>query len=465
MSTPIFKVSDGSTITFSTQGLLIYAILAKPDGQVIKGFPTLNKDFDELAYNILLTNNIIDPSNGEPLLYTVEGKQDQSGLKANNYIYEINRTSLEEVTDETTLNNAKINQKILEQDNQTLKQILESELPPEVRFTNFINSQKSTLKKRLIPFVIDLITPMAPQIIPLVVSQLGISGDTTIDSIKSTAQAKKDEAQAKIDEAQSKIDSTRDQINSAKETIKDKDKLKSLTKKIQTTSIGALLLSQIPIDQLTSLINCPNPSKIESIIKQRNSLATQINNIYDSIKKITSLQERSGQIITAVAVGINLIALAPPNTVPGVFIINHKRLDDALKIAKTVVNTITLSLASFGVFLGTILKFLETLDIILQFCAEDQDIDFKQINDEINALANPTIIATQNSNTNTYKGFTLGVKIDETNKSKYIRRYAVAQNKQGVPILKTDSSFASNPAVLISQLKFIIDSNPNITAE
>ena len=465
MSTPIFKVSDGSTITFSTQGLLIYAVLAKPDGQVIKGFPTLNKDFDELAYNILLTNNIIDPNNGEPLLYTVERKQDQSGLKANNYIYEINRTSLEEVTDETTLNNAKINQKILEQDNQTLKQILESELPPEVRFTNFINSQKSTLKKRLIPFVIDLITPMAPQIIPLVVSQLGISGDTTIDSIKSTAQAKKDEAQAKIDEAQSKIDSTGDQINSAKETIKDKDKLKSLTKKIQTTSIGALLLSQIPIDQLTSLINCPNPSKIESIIKQRNSLATQINNIYDSIKKITSLQERSGQIITAVAVGINLIALAPPNTVPGAFIINHKRLDDALKIAKTVVNTITLSLASFGVFLGTILKFLETLDIILQFCAGDQDIDFKQINDEINALANPTIIATQNSNTNTYKGFTLGVKIDETNKSKYIRRYAVAQNKQGVPILKTDSSFASNPAVLISQLKFIIDSNPNITAE
>lgn len=92
-------------------------------------------------------------------------------------------------------------------------------------------------------------------------------------------------------------------------------------------------------------------------------------------------------------------------------------------------------------------------------------MNFEAINDEINALANSTVTATQNSDTNTYKGFTLGVKIDEKNESKYIKRYAVAQNKQGVEVLKTDSSFASNPAVLISQLKFIIDSNPNITAE
>ena len=75
-----------------------------------------------------------------------------------------------------------------------------------------------------------------------------------------------------------------------------------------------------------------------------------------------------------------------------------------------------------------------------------------------------TIVATQ-SEDNTYKGFTLSVKIDEKNNSKYIKRYAAAQNKQGVIVLKTESSFASDPSILISQLKFIIDSNPNITAE
>ena len=39
------------------------------------------------------------------------------------------------------------------------------------------------------------------------------------------------------------------------------------------------------------------------------------------------------------------------------------------------------------------------------------------------------------------------------------------KNKQGTPVIRTDSSFASDPSVLVSQLKFIIDSSPNITAE
>ena len=114
-----------------------------------------------------------------------------------------------------------------------------------------------------------------------------------------------------------------------------------------------------------------------------------------------------------------------------------------------------------------ILKFLKVLDVLLQTCSSNANLE--QINNDINALANPTVAATQsnsdNKDINTYKGFTLGVKIDATNDSKYIKRYAVAQNKQGVPVLRTDSSFASDPAVLISQLKFIIDSTPNITAE
>jgi hypothetical protein len=144
-------------------------------------------------------------------------------------------------------------------------------------------------------------------------------------------------------------------------------------------------------------------------------------------------------------------------------------LENQIKVKNKTLTTITLSVGSFAIFLGIILKFLKMLDIILEHCAENQNMNLEKINDEINALANPTVVATQNNSdnqdVNTYKGFTLAVKIDSTNTSKYIRRYAVAQNKQGVPVLKTDSSFASDPSVLISQLKFIIDSTPNITAE
>ena len=472
MSTPIYKVIDGSVITFSTRGPLRSAILTKPNGEVIKGREWMSSaiDYPGIAEEMLLANNIVDyNAGGAPLPYTIEGAQDQPAPKATNYVYEISRMTMGEVTDETALNIAKTNKEILAQDNKAKNEILESELPPEVRLIIFIDSQKATVKKRLIPFVIGLITPYAPTIIPIVVSQLGISGDSSIDSIKANAQAKRDEAQAKIDaardQAENAKDSAKENIASAKEAAKDKEKLKEITKKIAATSIGALLLSQIPIEQLRDQINCPSAALISSIIKKRDSLATQINGMYTQVQRLTSIQTTAGIAITTVTIGINLISAAPPQTVPGAFIVSHEKLANALKIAKTVVNTLTLTLASFGVLLGTILKLLETLDIILQICASEQNMDPVLINDEINALANPTIVATQNDNTNTYKGFTLGVKIDETNESQYIRRYAVAQNKQGVDILKTESSFASNPAVLISQLKFIIDSNPNITAE
>jgi hypothetical protein len=468
MSTSIYKVSDGSTITFKKRGPELAAILATSGGQVINGPSRMSSTEANLAREILLANNIVDPNTGEPLPYIIEGGQDQSNpnAKSDNYVYEVPRKTMNVVTDETALNTAKTNQKIAEQDNQAKNEILESELPPEVKLTNFINSQKATVKKRLIPFVIGLITPYAPTIIPIVISQLGISGDSSIDSIKADAQAKKDEAQAKIDAAKDQTENIKD---NAKEDAKDKEKLKEIAKKVAATTIGALLLSQIPIEQLKDQINCPSAAFITSTINKRNLLATQINGIYNQVKTLTSLQNTSGQIITAVTIGINLIAALPPQTVPGAFIINHEKLANALKVAKTVINTLTLTLASLGALLGVILKLLEALDIILQICAEDQNINPVLINSEINALANPTVVATQNNSdnqdVNTYKGFTLGVKIDEINESKYIKRYAVAQNKQGIPVLKTDSSFASDPAILISQLKFIIDSNPSITAE
>ena len=60
--------------------------------------------------------------------------------------------------------------------------------------------------------------------------------------------------------------------------------------------------------------------------------------------------------------------------------------------------------------------------------------------------------------------FKLEIKLDPTNNLSYPRRYAQALNLQGIPVLKTDSSFASDPQILINQLKFIIDSDPNLTA-
>ena len=66
-----------------------------------------------------------------------------------------------------------------------------------------------------------------------------------------------------------------------------------------------------------------------------------------------------------------------------------------------------------------------------------------------------------------YKGFKLEIREEETLgaqqalvvKNNIKRKYAVALDKDGVPVLKSDFSFTLDPADLIEQLKLIIDSN------
>ena len=82
----------------------------------------------------------------------------------------------------------------------------------------------------------------------------------------------------------------------------------------------------------------------------------------------------------------------------------------------------------------------------------------EEINSELNALASRTIKELETAGSgDTYKGFTFEIKEDPTNVSKYTKRFAQALNRQKIPVLKSESSFASNPQVLIDQLKFIID--------
>jgi uncharacterized membrane protein (GlpM family) len=227
-------------------------------------------------------------------------------------------------------------------------------------------------------------------------------------------------------------------------------------------SVVQAVLKDLPLNQIISLIKkCPTQPKLKELIAKRDKLVTQLNGIFGTITTISASLGFLSLVLEGLKLGVTAAKAVPTPTTAGIaslLIESEKQINN---LSKTVNLTIATA-ASFGIFLGIIIKLLNMLDKLFQHCVEDQDMNPEQLNEEINALANPTIIDIQN---NTYKGFTLGVKIDETNNSKYIRRYAVAQNKQGVDVLRTDSSFASDPSVLISQLKFIIDSSPSVTAE
>ena len=226
------------------------------------------------------------------------------------------------------------------------------------------------------------------------------------------------------------------------------------------------VLDKLPAVQIEDLIDCPSKNTILTLTEKRNKLARQINNMYSTVRTLNTTVLGVNTTITAIQAGINLIAIIPsPPGIPGTVIIVANELSKQLERAQIAVNILTLSLASFGILLGTILSLLNVLDRLLQKCSQEENIPFEQINNEINLLANQSQEIAQTQDNLTYKGFKLELKLDEENRSQYPRRFAQALNRQGVPVLKTESSFASNPQVLLDQLRFIIDSNPNLTAE
>jgi hypothetical protein len=230
------------------------------------------------------------------------------------------------------------------------------------------------------------------------------------------------------------------------------------------------VLAKIPLENIKDQILCPRQDKILELINKRNKLVRQINNIYKKTSKIEKTLTTTNSILTGVQFGIVALQFNP-YPVPSVIVSKLIGLEDELKKVKITVNILTLTLAAFGAVLGIVLGLLNALDFLLQECAQSQDISYDIINNELNILVNQST-GISNSDViqsiqedNTYRGFTLEIKFDTTNSNKYPKRFAQALTKTGIPVLKTDSSFASDPQVLLDQLKFIIDSNPQLTAE
>ena len=330
--------------------------------------------------------------------------------------YDVPRITMFYTPDVTSTATNKLNQEILNEETALIKQQGNSELSAQERLANMANNKKEEFKKTVIPFIIKLLLPF---------------GAVALQAI----------------------------------------------------------ISKIPLDKIKDQISCPSQAKILELTNKRNKLVRQINNAYKTINTLTKTLSITSTAITAIQAGITVIEALPypatgipPFTFPvglppltsGIIELTgtgKDKLKDALKKANVVISIVTLALAAFGAILGIILRLLNNLDALIQQCAQEQEIPFEVINDELNSFVNQStgisnssaIQATQEDNT--YKGFTLELKLDTTNSSKYPRRFAQALNKIGIPVLKTDSSFASDPQVLLDQLKFIIDSNPQLTAE
>lgn len=229
------------------------------------------------------------------------------------------------------------------------------------------------------------------------------------------------------------------------------------------------IVNNVPIDQIKNQILCPNKDKILELVKQRNKIINQINKLYKSISILSTLATTFNIASTAIKAGIIAIGVIPV-PMPPIIPLAASKFEELLKRFGVTINVLTLTLASFGAALGYIMKLTSGLDNLLQMCSQNLDKDenmFVAINDELNLFTNESTGVNNQTVLNTpqiYKGFTLELVLDPYNPVIYPKRFAQALTRNGIPVLKTDSSFASEPQVLLDQLRFLIDLNPNLNA-
>jgi len=216
--------------------------------------------------------------------------------------------------------------------------------------------------------------------------------------------------------------------------------------------------------------------QLPQIIAKRNNAVDYLNNtgkILDSFTlsvdfgaSFAGILEDLIKILKGASFGINQAAKAIP-LIPGAVV---SAVNDLNTIADTVTfkpdgtpNLPPLKITaaqvspSFATVQNTIVRcvdLLDRLDILITLC--NPNANLTGISDSINSIYDNELIAEASENDGTYKGFILEIETrpftDTVNQNR-----AVGKNRSEIIMISTEYSFASNPQVLIDELKFIID--------
>ena len=218
------------------------------------------------------------------------------------------------------------------------------------------------------------------------------------------------------------------------------------------------------VDQVNVYIEQANtPETIIIATNLRNNAITLINN---SIKKLENLKkniERISKIISifsAIKLALNLaVTFLPPLTLPKIVykitdIINKaSALVAALSVILVIANTILENEISK---LNDLIERLKAINALLDDKA-NLNLNEQQLADLSNTFLP---IGIKNNEFEKYKGFKFKIK-EEQNIAFVVkgnkRRYAVAIDRDGVEVIKSELSFTLDPQDLIDQLKLVID--------
>ena len=233
-----------------------------------------------------------------------------------------------------------------------------------------------------------------------------------------------------------------------------------------TNQLSSIISQRAKLEELVDQVNvyieqANTPETIIIATNLRNNAITLINN---SIKKLENLKkniERISKIISifsAIILALNLaVTFLPPLTPPGAV----KKITDIINKASALVAALSVILVIANTILeNEISKLNDLIERLKAINALLDDQANLNLNEQQFADLSNTFLPISNNEFEEYKGFKFKIK-EEQNIAFVVkgnkRRYAVAIDRDGVEVIKSELSFTLDPQDLIDQLKLVID--------
>jgi|TARA_B110000259_G_scaffold177915_1_gene215644 hypothetical protein len=221
---------------------------------------------------------------------------------------------------------------------------------------------------------------------------------------------------------------------------------------------------------------CPTPERLEELIEIRNNIAGLLNTVGDNLDNLVKATNFSGQfaellqslvsglkgaefVLNQAAKLIPLIPGAIAALINDLGTISDQVLlkPDGTPIIPTIRQVVSSVAPPFALTQQVIqmaVSLLDQLDELVLLCAPDATLT--ATSPTIDSIYATQVIAENTNTGNTYKGFILEIET-RAYTPKVDQNRAVGKNNFGIVMIFTDYSFASDPNVLIDELKFIID--------
>jgi hypothetical protein len=282
--------------------------------------------------------------------------------------------------------------------------------------------------------------------------------------IKEKANARKVRGQKR--KARNKAEKTKARRDLTKKVVSNAAKTLAPIIALQLANQFASIISQrakleVLVDQVNAYIDQANtPDTVAIASNLRSNTITLINN---TISKLTNLQKTLGLISISITIFNTLIPLlnrtAPltvigvPPGVPVVTMVAHDEIRNKKQRLEKLVPALSAVLAIATVALANEIAKLNELILRLKNVNLD-GLDQQQLSDLTSSIYNNV------DDFPPYKGFTFKIK-EEQNPAFVVkgnkRRYAVAVDRSGVEVIKSENSFTLDPNDLVEQLKLTID--------